>query len=64
MSLTLLILQHLNGSNIDFNSMIVFQNASDIPLRDLNRLMNAAKDMVASIDASDDLERKLLRRVR
>ena len=61
--LATIVLQHLNGANLDFNSMIVFQNASDIPHRDLNRLMNAANDMVASIDATDDLERKVRRRV-
>jgi uncharacterized protein (UPF0261 family) len=44
--------------------MVVFQNASDIPHRDLNRLMNAANDIVASIDSSDDLERKVLRRIK
>lgn len=61
--LSTIILQHLNASHIDFNSMVVFQNLSDIPSRDLSRLMNAANDMIASIDSSEDFERKLLRRV-
>lgn len=62
--LATIILQHLIASNVNFNSMIVFQNASDIPSRVLNRLMNAANDMIASLDASGDFERKLLQRVK
>ncbi len=62
--LATIILQHLIAAGSNFNSMIVFQNASDIPSRDLNRLMNAANDMIASLDASGDFERKLLQRVK
>lgn len=62
--LATIILQHLIAAGADFNSMVVFQNASDVPARDLNRLMNAANDMIASLDASGDFERKLLRRVK
>jgi hypothetical protein len=54
--LATIVLQQLNSANLDFNSMVVFQNATDIPHRDLNRLMSAANDMVASIYSSDDLE--------
>jgi hypothetical protein len=62
--LATIILQHLNVSKLDFNSMVIFQNVADIPPRDLSRLMNASNDMIASLDAADDFERKLLRRVR
>jgi hypothetical protein len=62
--LATIILQHLIADGADFNSMVVFQNASDISPRDLSRLMNAANDMIASLDASGDFERKLLRRVK
>lgn len=62
--LATIILQHLIASGVDFNSMIVFQNASDVPSRDLNRLMNASNDMIASLDASGDFERKVLQRVK
>lgn len=61
--LATIILQHLNAAKQDFNSMIIFQNASDIPPQDTARLMNAANDMIASLDASDDFERKYLRKV-
>lgn len=62
--LATIILQHLNVTGLDFNSMVVFQNASDISPRDISRLMNAANDMIASLDATDDFERKLLRRIK
>ncbi len=61
--LATIILQHLIGSKHDFNSMIVFQNMAELPRPDLSRLTNAANDMIDSLDATDDFERKLLRRV-
>ena len=62
--LATIILQHLIASKVDFNSMIVFQDMSTISSRDLSRLTNAANDMIASMDATDDIERKLLRRIK
>jgi hypothetical protein len=62
--LATIILQHLIGAGRDFNSMIVFQNMADLPRADVSRLTNAANDQVDSLDAVDDLRRKLLRRVR
>lgn len=62
--LATIVLQHLNGSGVNFDSMIVFQNMADIPARDLSRLTNAANDMIDSLDATVDFERKLLRKVR
>jgi hypothetical protein len=62
--LATIVLQHLNASSINFDSMIVFQNMTEIPARDLSRLTNAANDMIASLDAASDFERKLLRRVK
>jgi Domain of unknown function DUF1828 len=59
--LATIILQHLVRAGQDFNSMIVFQNAAELQRADLGRLMNAANDMIDSLDASDDFERKLLR---
>lgn len=61
--LATIILQHLIGSRQNFNSMIVYQNMADLPRPDLSRLTNAANDMIDSLDAIDDFERKLLRRV-
>ncbi len=62
--LSTIILQHLVRTGQDFDSMVVFQNAADVPRADLSRLMNAANDMIDSLDATDDFERKLLRRVK
>lgn len=62
--LATIILQHLIGSKQDFNSMIVYQNMADLPRSDLSRLTNAANDMIDSLDAADDFERKLLHRVK
>ncbi len=62
--LATIILQHLIAAGKDFNSMIVFQNMADLPRPDVSRLTNAANDQVDSLDATDDLRRKLLRRVR
>lgn len=62
--LATIVLQHLIAAGRDFNSMIVFQNMSDLPRADVSRLTNAANDQVDSLDAAEDLRRKLLRRVR
>lgn len=61
--LATIILQHLIGSRQDFNSMIIYQNMAELPRPDLSRLTNAANDMIDSLDATEDFERKLLRRV-
>jgi hypothetical protein len=45
-----------------FDSLIVFSKQEDIPRLDLARLTNAAGEMVASLDAEDDLRRKVLKR--
>jgi hypothetical protein len=39
--------------------MVVFQHSTDIPAKDISRLMNAANDMISSLDATDALDRKL-----
>lgn len=62
--LATIILQHLIAAGRDFNSMIVFQNMADLPRADVSRLTNAANDQVDSLDAVDDLRRKLLRRTK
>lgn len=61
--LATIILQHLIAYEQDFNSMIVYQNMAEIARPDLSRLTNAANDMIDSLDATDDFQRKLLRRV-
>lgn len=61
--LATIVLQHLQQHLPRFNSIVVFQNASEIGNTDLRRLMNAANDMVDSIDAHDALERKIRHRL-
>ena len=61
--LATIILQHLIAAGREFNSMVVFQNMSDLPRANVSRLTNAANDQVDSLDATADLRRKLLRRV-
>lgn len=61
--LATIVLQHLQTHVPRFNSLVVFQNAADLGNADLRRLMNAANDMVDSIDATDALERKLRHRL-
>jgi len=62
--LATIVLQHLIRARQDFDSVVIFQNASELSRPDLSRLMNAANDMVDSLDAIDDLERKVLRRLK
>ncbi|WP_176079350.1 DUF1828 domain-containing protein [Paraburkholderia tropica] len=61
--LATIVLQHLQQHTTRFNSLVVFQNASEIGTTDLRRLMNAANDMVDSLDAKDALERKIRHRL-
>ncbi|CAM2155798.1 DUF1828 domain-containing protein [Pararobbsia alpina] len=61
--LATIVLQHLQQHLSRFNSIVVFQNADEIGSADLRRLMNAANDMVDSIDATDALERKVRHRL-
>lgn len=61
--LATIVLQHLQQHLQRFNSIVVFQNAAEIGNADLRRLMNAANDMVDSIDATDALARKIKHRL-
>ena len=61
--LATIILERLLREKVSFESLVVFQNAEEMPRRDLSRLMNAAGEMVASLDAQEDLKRKVLRKV-
>ncbi len=59
-----IVLQHIDQYIERFDSIVVFQDASAIPSVDLRRLMNAANDMVDSIDAKIALEKKIRHRMR
>lgn len=61
--LTTIFLQYYIQHNITFDSFLVFANQEDIPRPDLARLSNAGGDMISSLNAKDDLGRKLLKKI-
>lgn len=61
--LTTIILERLIRHEATFESLIVFQDFDGIPKNDAKRLMNVAGEMISSLDAKDDLSRKILKRV-
>ena len=61
--LTTIVLERLLRTNTNFESILIFADQPSIPRADLSRLSNAGGEMIASLDAKDDLQRKLLKRV-
>ena len=61
--LTTITLERLLRVKADFDSLLVFSDQSSIPKQDLARLSNAGGEMIASLDAEDDISRKVLRKV-
>ena len=61
--LTTIILEHWLREKVAFNSLLVFENQQTMPRKDLARLTNVGGEMVSSLDARDDLERKIRARV-
>lgn len=60
--LTTIFLQYLIQNEIEFDSLLVFEDQQEIPRTDLARLSNVGGEMIASLNAEDDLKRKLLKR--
>ncbi len=60
--LTTIMLSHFLLNRLSFESVIVFADQQQIPRLDLARLTNVAGTAVASLDAEDDLRRKVLQR--
>lgn len=60
--LATIILERYLRERVRFDSLVVFARQEEIPRLDLARLTNAAGEMVASLDAEDDLRRKVLKR--
>ncbi len=60
--LTTIMLSHFLRNDLEFESVILFQNQTEIPRVDLARLSDVGGDMVSSLDSTDDLQRKILRR--
>lgn len=61
--LTTIVLERLLRAKANFESILIFSDQKEIPRPDLSRLSNAGGEMIAALDAKDDLQRKLLRRV-
>ncbi len=61
--LTTIMLSHFHRHQLQFDSLLVFENQEEIPRRDLARLSDVGGEMVSSLNAQDDFSRKLLRRV-
>lgn len=61
--LATIVLERLLRANAQFESVLIFADQSSMPRKDLARLSNAGGEMIASLDAQDDLRRKLMRRV-
>lgn len=53
-------LEHFHRQNLEFDNLLVFQDQEKMPRKDLARLLNAGGETVSSLDASEDLERKVL----
>lgn len=61
--LTTIVLERLLRAKAQFESILIFADQKTMPRGDLSRLSNAGGEMIASLDAQDDLKRKLLKRV-
>ncbi len=61
--LTTIMLGHFHRHRLEFESVIIFQDQTDIPRVDLARLSDVGGDMVSSLESTEDLNRKIIRRV-
>jgi len=60
--LTTIMLGYFHLHKLQFESIIVFEDQAEIPRADLARLSDVGGDMISSLDATDDLVRKLEQR--
>lgn len=60
--LTTIMLSHFHRHDLRFESILVFANQTEIPRLDLARLSDVGGDMISSLAAHEDLNRKLLQR--
>ena len=61
--LTTIMLSHFHRHSLKFESILVFQNQTEIPRMDLARLSDVGGEMISSLESHDDFSRKVLRRV-
>ena len=60
--LTTIMLSHFHRHELRFESILVFANQTEIPRMDLARLSDVGGDMISSLAAHEDFNRKVLRR--
>lgn len=60
--LTTIMLSHFHRHDLRFDSILVFADQTEIPRMDLARLSDVGGDMISSLAAHEDLNRKLLQR--
>ena len=61
--LTTIMLGYFHRHKVEFESVIVFADQTEIPSVDLARLSDVGGDLISSLESTEDLNRKLLRRV-
>ena len=61
--LTTIMLSHFHRHDLRFESILVFEDQSEIPRMDLARLSDVGGDMISSLASHKDFNRKLLQRV-
>ncbi len=61
--LTTILLSHFHMHKLKFESVLVFENQTEIPRIDLARLSNVGGDMISSLESHEDFKRKVLQRV-
>ena len=61
--LTTFMLSHFHRHKLSFESILVFENQTEIPRVDLARLSDVGGDMVSSLESHEDFDRKILQRV-
>ena len=61
--LTTIMLSHFHRHSLRFESILVFEDQSEIPRLDLARLSDVGGEMISSLESRTDLDRKLLKRV-
>ena len=59
--LVTIVIEHWLRAKVEFDSLLIFQDQQEIPRPDLARLSNVGGEMVASLDASEDFQRKIIK---
>ena len=54
-------LEHWLRARVEFDSLLIFLDQQEIPRADVARLSNVGGEMVASLDATEDFQRKILK---